>query len=153
MLFRRRTSQMNMCWINLQKPSRRCFGFGKPWSVSSQKTQMAPSKRLSKMSCRFQCYICVFWRALFQKEPVECAAYHINIGSFTNSPWHTILLFSTCPYLLPRSHWHILSLYEPGSKLLVLGMVIQPLIGNPYNEYINPYYWVDEFIPSPIIWK
>ena len=22
---------------------------------------------------------------------------------------------------------------EPGSKLLVLGMVIQPLIGNPYN--------------------
>ena len=36
---------------------------------------------------------------------------------------------------------------EPGSKLLVLGMVIQPLIGNPYNGYINPYYWVDEFIP------
>ncbi len=34
--------------------------------------------------------------------------------------------------------------YEPGSKLLVLGMVIQPLIGNPYNEYINPYYWVDD---------
>ena len=36
---------------------------------------------------------------------------------------------------------------EPGSKLLVLGMVIQPLVGNPYNGYINPYYWVDEFIP------
>ena len=35
-------------------------------------------------------------------------------------------------------------LYEPGSKLLVLGMVIQPLIGNPYNGYINPYYWVDD---------
>ena len=34
--------------------------------------------------------------------------------------------------------------YEPGSKLLVLGMVIQPLIGNPYNGYINPYYWVDD---------
>ena len=28
-----------------------------------------------------------------------------------------------------------------------LGMVIPPLIGNPYNGYINPYYWVDEFIP------
>ena len=41
----------------------------------------------------------------------------------------------------------LLSPYEPGSKLLVLGMVIQPLIGNPYNGYINPYYWVDEFIP------
>ena len=35
--------------------------------------------------------------------------------------------------------------HEPGSKLLVLWM--QPLIGNPYNGYINPYYWVDEFIP------
>ena len=34
--------------------------------------------------------------------------------------------------------------YEPGSKLLVLGMVVQPLIGNPYNGYINPYYWVDD---------
>ena len=37
--------------------------------------------------------------------------------------------------------------YVPGSKVAVLGMVIQPLIGNPYNGYINPYYWVDEFIP------
>ena len=35
-------------------------------------------------------------------------------------------------------------LYVPGSKLVVLGMVIQPLIGNPYNGYINPYYWVDD---------
>ena len=34
--------------------------------------------------------------------------------------------------------------HVPGSKLLVLGMVIQPLIGNPYNGYINPYYWVDD---------
>ena len=33
---------------------------------------------------------------------------------------------------------------EPGSKLPVLGMVIQPLIGNPYNGYITPYYWVDD---------
>ena len=34
----------------------------------------------------------------------------------------------------------------PGSKLHILGMVIPPSIGNPYNKYINPY-WVDEFIP------
>ena len=34
--------------------------------------------------------------------------------------------------------------YVPGSKLLVLGMVIPPLIGNPYNGYINPYCWVDD---------
>ena len=34
---------------------------------------------------------------------------------------------------------------EPGSKVLVLGMGdLQPLIGNPYNGYINPYYWVDD---------
>ena len=38
---------------------------------------------------------------------------------------------------------YIHTLYEPGSKLLVLGMVIQPLIGNPYNGYINTY-WVDD---------
>ena len=35
-------------------------------------------------------------------------------------------------------------IYVPGSKLVVLGMVIQPLIGNPYSGYINPYYWVDD---------
>ncbi len=38
-------------------------------------------------------------------------------------------------------------LYVPWSKVAILGMVIPPLIGNPYNGYINPYYWVDEFIP------
>ena len=33
----------------------------------------------------------------------------------------------------------------PGSKVAVLGMGdLQPLIGNPYNGYINPYYWVDD---------
>ena len=31
-------------------------------------------------------------------------------------------------------------------QLPILGMVIPPLIGNPYNGYINTYYWVDEFI-------
>ena len=34
---------------------------------------------------------------------------------------------------------HVPEKYEPGSKLLVLGMGnLQPLIGNPYNGYINP---------------
>ena len=41
-------------------------------------------------------------------------------------------LFMQCPYV-------------PGSKVAVLGMGdLQPLIGNPYNGYINPYYWVDD---------
>ena len=35
----------------------------------------------------------------------------------------------------------------PWSKVAILGMVIPPLIGNPCNGYINPYYWVDDFIP------
>ena len=34
--------------------------------------------------------------------------------------------------------------YVPGSKVAILGMVIPPLIGNPYNGYISPYYWVDD---------
>ena len=36
------------------------------------------------------------------------------------------------------------------SKLPILGMVIPPLIGNPYNGYINPYYWVDDH-PHPSV--
>ena len=33
----------------------------------------------------------------------------------------------------------------PWSKVAILGMGnLQPLIGNPYNGYINPYYWVDD---------
>ena len=39
-------------------------------------------------------------------------------------------------------------IYVPWSKVAILGMGnLPPLIGNPYNGYINPYYWVDEFIP------
>ena len=34
--------------------------------------------------------------------------------------------------------------YVPWSKVAILGMVIPPLIGNPNNGYINPYYWVDD---------
>ncbi len=45
----------------------------------------------------------------------------------------------------------IIKIYVPWSKLLVLGMVIPPLIGNPYNGPCKPLllgWW-----PSPIIWK
>ena len=38
---------------------------------------------------------------------------------------------------MPQTH-------VPWSKVAILGMVIQPLIGNPYNGYINPHYWVDD---------
>ena len=34
-------------------------------------------------------------------------------------------------------------------QLIILGdKVIPPLLGNPCNGYINPYYKVDEFIPT-----
>ena len=36
------------------------------------------------------------------------------------------------------------SLPVPWSKVAICGMVIPPLIGNPYNGYINPYYKVDD---------
>ena len=42
--------------------------------------------------------------------------------------------------------------YVPGSKLLILMMVIPPLMGNPYNGYINPYYWVDIPIPYCLLY-
>ena len=32
----------------------------------------------------------------------------------------------------------------PWSKVATLGMVIPPFNRNPYNGYINPYYWVDD---------
>ena len=35
------------------------------------------------------------------------------------------------------------NLYVPWSKVAILGMVIPPFNRNPYNGYINPYYWVD----------
>ena len=41
---------------------------------------------------------------------------------------------------------------EPGSKLVVLGMAIPPLIGNPYNGALYPY-GLGLMSLSPIIWK
>ena len=47
------------------------------------------------------------------------------------------------------------SIWARVDPLLVLGMGnLPPLIGNPYNGHINPYYWVDDHpLYSPIIWK
>ena len=47
--------------------------------------------------------------------------------------------------------WYLFLSKVCGCVLLVLGMGdLQPLIGNPYNGYINPYYWVDDH--PLIIW-
>ena len=56
-----------------------------------------------------------------------------NIPSYhTSIPHHTII---------PSP---VIQIWARVDQLLVLGMVIQPLIGNPYNGYINPCYSVDD---------
>ena len=52
--------------------------------------------------------------------------------------------------LLGEKKW--ISMRARVDQLLVLGMVIQPLIRNPYNGYINPY-GIGLMSLSPIIWK
>ena len=69
---------------------------------------------------------------------------------------------STQPFLqlqAPQCGWlHvelerlIITADVPWSKVAILGMVIQPLIGNPYDGYINPY-GLGLMSLSPIIWK
>ena len=75
------------------------------------------------------------------------------LGCFVSRLWQKTVFFGEANYRTsgskgvgdtPSSTWSSLVSCEPGSKLLVLGMVIPPLIGNPYNEDINPYYWVDD---------
>ena len=44
----------------------------------------------------------------------------------------------------PWNPWFLRFTYVPWSKVAILGMVIPPFNRNPYNGYINPYYWVDD---------
>ena len=79
--------------------------------------------------------------AIFEAGVTFCKAHHF--GYLNVSFWR-------CTYWR-KNHSCIKKVgifvsHEPGSKLLVLGMVIQPLIGNPYTGYINPYYWVDDHL-------
>ena len=60
-------------------------------------------------------------------------------GCFNTPNWNT----PRAPRPLPIGYIYIY-IYEPWSKVAILGMVIPPLIGNPYNGYLNPYYWVDD---------
>ena len=54
-----------------------------------------------------------------------------------NSPW---IRQGRSPERRPES----LKICARVDQLLILGMVIPPLIGNPHNGYIRPYYWVDD---------
>ena len=66
---------------------------------------------------------------------------HDNAATRSNSTWLNMIKHFSAWHILEN---HTFSASEPGSKLVVLGMVIPPLIGNPYNGYINPYHWVDD---------
>ena len=46
-----------------------------------------------------------------------------------------------------------LDTYVPMSKLLILGMAIPPLKGNPYNRYIKPYCVDDRTLPQETNWE
>ena len=63
-------------------------------------------------------------------------ALHVTVDLSTSHLSETLDMYGN-PYTPKYPH-------EPGSKLLVLGMVIQPFNRNPYNGYINPYCWVDD---------
>ena len=63
--------------------------------------------------------------------------------------------FSSQDWLLRIGRDQVRALDVPFWEVVILhfkrmtfigGMAIQPSIGNPFNGYINPYYWVDEFI-------
>ena len=60
--------------------------------------------------------------------------WNIHIGSDFSEAFH---------FHVNETHFP----HVPWSKAAIFGMVIPPLLGNPYNGYINPYHWVDEFIP------
>ena len=46
--------------------------------------------------------------------------------------------------ILDPNHGGFSFSFVPWSKVAILGMVIPPFNRNPYNGYINPYYWVDD---------
>ena len=65
-------------------------------------------------------------------------------GGFRKQWYHPAL---ACPIKPGRVFWD--EMCHSQKSRFFLDKLIPPLIGilNPYNGYINPYYWVDEFIP------
>ena len=49
-----------------------------------------------------------------------------------------------CFWKCCKGHFNLCCLYVPGSELPISGMVIPPLLRNPFNGYTNPYYWVED---------
>ena len=66
-----------------------------------------------------------------------------NPNHWSLAVWTVVLLLELHQHEMWVSKLGLMS-YVPWSKVAILGMVIPPLIGNPYNGYINPYYWVDD---------
>ena len=92
-----------------------------------------------------------FWGTLIFGNTHISSMYILGIPN--NQEYITFRSFVGEPPILPLvGHWHASwddknvprVLYVPWSKVAMLGMVISPLIGNAYNWYTNPYYWVDD---------
>ena len=49
-----------------------------------------------------------------------------------------------CFWKCCKGHFNLCCFYMPGSELPISGMVIPPLLRNPFNGYTNPYYWVED---------
>ena len=47
--------------------------------------------------------------------------------------------------------WNAYRPAQPGSKLVILGMVIPPSIGNPYSRYLNTHLLVGVLTPPPCV--
>ena len=74
--------------------------------------------------------------------PIRLGLPDVAVRLSNNGRTTSQSLGTTC---LAKVNTKILRPHEPGSKLVVLGMGdLPPFIGNPYNGYINPYYWVDD---------
>ena len=73
------------------------------------------------------------------KTPLPAAVTRLVGPAAQSVPLHLEAQLNIAEGLLAREIMCV-----PGSELLILGMVIPPLIGNPYNGYINHYDWVDD---------
>ena len=80
--------------------------------------------------------------------PVEFGgeSLHIFLNTFVrcgDSKFLAVAMNSSNLWWTPP-HSQTLKSHVPWSKVAILGMVIPPFNRNPYNGYINPYYWVDD---------
>ena len=113
-------------------------------SRSSSRSSSSSSSR-SSSSCR-RCCCCCWTQYVYSYENILATNQHTTIRLFKAIMKKTHVLIST---LWMNNHtltytWCIIIPYVPRSEPPYIGDGHPPLIGTPYNGYINPYYWVDD---------